>query len=182
MVACEWFYSVSVSLSGYSKKVVLLLAASALGWGVLTAQPAQSASDGPKSEETASNTSQSGPVDKPGTGDSFFTQDTDLTGGSGFAGGSGELFFRAMLAVLFVIVLGAGAIYVSRRLLPRIINVPGKKIRIVETAHLGPKKAVHVIEVGNRRLLVGSTAENITTLADITDDLIDLSTTGEGHS
>jgi len=167
-------------LSGYSKKVVLLLAASALGCGVLMAQPAQSASDAPKSEEAASNTSQSGPADKSGTEGSFFTQDPDLSGGSGFAGGAGELFFRAMLAVLFVIVLGVGAIYVSRRLLPRIINAPGKKIRVVETAHLGPKKAVHVIEVGNRRFLIGSTAENITRLADITDDLIDLSTKEEG--
>jgi len=179
MVACERFYSVSVSLSGYSKKVVLLLAVSALGCAVLMGQPTQSASDGPGSQEAASNASQSAPVDKSGTPETFFTQDTDLTGGSGFAGGNGELFLRAMLAVLFVIVLGVGAIYVSRRLLPRIINAPGKKIRVVETAHLGPKKAVHMIEVGNRRFLLGSTAEHITKLADITDDLIDLSTKEE---
>jgi len=143
-------------------------------------QPAQSASDGSGSQEAAPNTSQSAQADKSGTAEAFFTQDTDLTGGSGFAGGSGKLFLRAMLAVLFVIVLGVGAIYVSRRLLPRIINAPGKKIRVVETAHLGPKKAVHMIEVGNRRFLLGSTAENITKLADITDDLIELPTKEEG--
>jgi len=179
MVACEWFYSVSVSLSGYSKKVVLLLAVSALGWAALMVQPVQSASDGSGAQDAASNASQSA-ADKSGTPETFFAQDTDLTGGSGFAGGNGELFLRAMLAVLFVIVLGVGAIYVSRRLLPRIVNAPGKKIRVVETAHLGPKKAVHVLEVGNRRFLLGSTAENITKLADITDDLIDLSTKEDG--
>lgn len=152
------------------------MAVSALGCAMFMIQPAQSASDVPRSEEAVPDTLQPAPADKSGTAEAFFTQDTDLAGGSGFAGGSGELFLRAMLAVLFVIVLGVGAIYVSRRLLPHIINAPGKKIRIVETAHLGPKKAVHVIEVGDRRFLLGSTAENITKLADITDDLIDLPT------
>jgi len=32
--------------------------------------------------------------------------------------------------------------------LPRITNSPGKQIRILETAHLGPRKAVHLIEIG----------------------------------
>ena len=59
-----------------------------------------------------------------------------------------ELFFKMMLSVLLVIVLGVAAIYASRKLLPRITNLPGKQIRILETAHLGPRKAVHLIEIG----------------------------------
>ncbi|MFQ6034249.1 MAG: FliO/MopB family protein [Sedimentisphaerales bacterium] len=95
-----------------------------------------------------------------------------------------ELFFKTMLAVLLVIVLGVAAIYTCRKLLPRITNLPGKQIRILETVHLGPRKAVHLIEIGNqlgpcstggRRLLVGSTNENITTLADVTDTVAELS-------
>jgi len=79
-----------------------------------------------------------------------------------------------MLAVVLVIVLGAAAVYVSRKLLPRLANRPGKEIRIVETAHLGPRRAVHLIEVGGRRFLIGSTNENIRKLAEVTADFPDL--------
>jgi flagellar biosynthetic protein FliO len=79
-----------------------------------------------------------------------------------------------VLSVLFVVALGVAAIYVSKKLLPKITNLPGKEIRIVETAHLGPRKAVHLLEIGDRRFLVGSTNESITKLADMTSTLTDL--------
>ena len=80
-----------------------------------------------------------------------------------------------MLSVLLVAVLGAAAIYASRKLLPRITNLPGKKIRIVETVHLGPRKALHLVEIGDQRLLIGSTNESITKLADVTAAFAELS-------
>jgi flagellar biogenesis protein FliO len=89
--------------------------------------------------------------------------------------GSSELFFRLMLSVLLVAALGVAAIYASRKLLPRITNLPGKKIHIIETVHLGPRKAVHLLEIGNQRFLIGSTNENITKLADVTYALAELS-------
>jgi len=82
--------------------------------------------------------------------------------------GNQKLFFKMMLSVLFLVALSAAAIYVSKRFLPKITNLQGKKIRIAETVHLGPRKAVHLLEIGNRRLLIGSTNENITRLADLT--------------
>jgi flagellar biogenesis protein FliO len=45
----------------------------------------------------------------------------------------------------------------------------------VETVHLGPRKAVHLIDVGHRRFLIGSTNENVTKLADLNEDFADLS-------
>lgn len=87
-----------------------------------------------------------------------------------FANG-GELFIKMMLSVLLVIGLGAAAIYVSKKLLPKITNLPGKEIRILETAYLGPRKAVHLVKIGNQRLLIGSTNESISMLADVTDGL-----------
>ena len=83
-------------------------------------------------------------------------------------GGSQELFFKMVLSVLLVIALGVVAIYVSRKVLPRFTNLPGKQIHILETHYLGPKKAVHLIEVDNQRLLIGSTSEKITLLAELT--------------
>ena len=87
-----------------------------------------------------------------------------------------ELFFKMMLSVLLVAALGAAAIYVSRKLLPRLTNLPGKQIHILETAHLGPRKAVHLIKIGEQQLLIGSTNERITTLAHVADALTELST------
>jgi flagellar protein FliO/FliZ len=83
-----------------------------------------------------------------------------------------------MFSVVLVVVLGAAALYMSKKVLPRITNLPGKEIRILETAHLGPRKAVHLVKIGNQRLLIGSTYESISMLADVTEqdepDLVNL--------
>ncbi|MBN2270094.1 MAG: flagellar biosynthetic protein FliO [Sedimentisphaerales bacterium] len=86
--------------------------------------------------------------------------------------GTRELFFKMMASVVLVVVLGAVAIYASKRLAGKIANLPGKKIKIVETAHLGPKKAVHLIKIGDLYLLIGSTNDNITKLADVTTEIL----------
>jgi len=84
---------------------------------------------------------------------------------------TGQMFFKMMLAVGLIIAMGVGVIYFSRKLLPKIANLPGKKIQVIETVHLGPRKAVHLLRVGNRHILIGSTAESISKLADINDGL-----------
>ena len=99
--------------------------------------------------------------------DPNFSTDSNKSTSKLFGGGR-ELFFKMMLSILLVIALGAVAIYVSRKVLPRFTNLPGKQIHILETHYLGPKKAVHLIEVDNQRLLIGSTNENITLLAELT--------------
>jgi len=86
--------------------------------------------------------------------------------------GTRELFFKMMVSVVLVVVLGAVAIYASKRLVGKIANLPGKKIKIVETAHLGPRKAVHLLRIGDRCLLIGSTNDNITKLADVTTEIV----------
>ena len=85
-----------------------------------------------------------------------------------------ELFFKMMLSVLLIVVLGAGVIYVSKKFGARISNLPGKKIHVIETVSLGPRKAVHLLKIGNQGLLIGSTTESITKLADVTDILSEM--------
>lgn len=84
-----------------------------------------------------------------------------------------EFFYKMLLSVLLVIALGIGVIYVSRKLLPRIANLPGKQIRVLETAYIAPRKGIHLIQAGTRRLLVASTNETITMLADVTESAAD---------
>ncbi len=145
----------------------------ALSSSALAASSAQPDASEPALRETAPNQEQP-PPQTPVTTSSLFADDPDFQTGSDYGLGHQELFYRTIIAVVFVIVLGAAAIYVSRRLLPKLARLPGKEIRIVETVHIGPRRAVHLLQIGEQRLLIGSTNENITKLADLTDGLADL--------
>lgn len=160
---------------GFKKKIVAFLITVALGSGVLVLRSAQSAIDGAESGPGNAGF-RSVPVgggSKSEAGSLLFANDPNSGRPSSSAGGR-ELFYKMVLSVLLVVALGVAAIYVSKKLLPKITNLPGREIRIVETVHLGPRKAVHLLEVGDRRLLIGSTNENITKLADVTSALTDL--------
>ncbi len=77
------------------------------------------------------------------------------------------LFVRMMLSVGIVAGLAIAALYVSKKILPRMTNTAGREIRVIETTCLGPRKALHLVEVGNQRLLIGSTQESITMLTPV---------------
>jgi flagellar biogenesis protein FliO len=79
--------------------------------------------------------------------------------------GNGELFLRMMLSVGLVIALGAAALYLSRKVLPRVTHASGKEIHVLETAYLGPRKALHLVEVGNQRLLIASANDSVMMLS-----------------
>ncbi|MCX5638160.1 MAG: flagellar biosynthetic protein FliO [Planctomycetota bacterium] len=138
------------------RKVVAALIIISVGIGALAVRSGQSATNRPERENSKLDAS------------SLFAGDPNFSARSDSTFSSQEMFFKLMLSVLLVAVLGAAAIYASKKLLPRITNLPGKKIRIVETVHLGPRKAVHLLEIGNQRFLIGSTNESITKLADVT--------------
>ena len=156
----------------YRKKIVVFLITVALGGGVLLVCSARSDTDRTELENSKPKGSlltgefQSG---------SLFENDTNFPMRTSDKSDTQELFFKMMISVLFLVALGAAAIYVSKKFLPKITNLPGKEIRVIETVHLGPRKAVHLLEIGNQRLLIGSTNENITRLADLTTAFTDLS-------
>lgn len=168
-VADKSFFVCSVyfGVTGFKKKIVVCLIIAALGNSAFIVCSVQSAANGMASEKETSESNQTGLVMGSESGGLFENE-------SGYLTGQGGLFFRVILAILFVVALGAAAIYVSKKLLPQIARVPGKEIRILETLHLGPRKAVHLIEIGHRRFLIGSTNESVTKLADITNDFSDM--------
>ncbi|HAL44835.1 MAG: hypothetical protein A2Y12_07955 [Planctomycetes bacterium GWF2_42_9] len=100
-----------------------------------------------------------------------------LAVGSNNNGNIGDLFYKMIFMVLAVVFLGAGVVYVSKKLLPK-LNLPGKRIQLTETIHLGPRKSLHLVKIGNKTLLLGSTNDNITSLADVSDE-IDFDPDGE---
>ena len=104
-----------------------------------------------------------------------FLADPNFAGSQDIPLGGPGLFARMMLCIVLVAGLGVGMWYVSRKVLPKVANSSGKEIRVRETAYLGPRKALHLVEVGSHRLLIGSTNDSITTLADVTDTWLDVS-------
>ena len=92
---------------------------------------------------------------------------------SGWPVGTERPDIRVMLtklsvAVGMLLVLGAAAIYMVRVVVPKWGPVSKKRVKVVELHHLGARKQLHLIEVGHRQLLVGSTPTHISMLADVT--------------
>jgi flagellar biosynthetic protein FliO len=111
---------------------------------------------------------------QPGRTETSFLSDPNQLAGTSVSLGGRELFLKMMLSVGLVIALGVGALYLSKKVLPKVTNAAGKEIRVLETTYLGPRKALHLVEVANQRLLIGSTGDHITTLAHINDAWLDL--------
>jgi flagellar biogenesis protein FliO len=66
-----------------------------------------------------------------------------------------------------------GLLYVTLRVLRRLqggAGSAGAELVVVESRTLAPKASIHLVAVGNRRMVVGLTQGSITTLADLGDD------------
>ncbi|MFA5423427.1 MAG: flagellar biosynthetic protein FliO [Phycisphaerae bacterium] len=80
---------------------------------------------------------------------------------------TGEIYWRMMLAILLVIILGSAAYYVSKKLGSRIVNQPNRRMKLVETLYLGSKKSLHLIKIGQREIIVATTPTAISSIADL---------------
>lgn len=139
------------------KKIVAFLAIIAVGSGAMVVVSSRSSTNRPN---TANSQFKVG---------SLFANDPNFSAKTSPIAGNNDLFFKMMSSILLVAALGAAAIYASKRIMPRITNLPGKQMRIVETIYLGPRKTIHLLKIGEQRLLIGCTNETMTKLADVTD-------------
>ena len=155
-------------MTGYKKKIFAFLATAAL-CNVGGVVPASGETVLPK-QGPAESTTAAPKKPLPDNLGSVFANDPNFSEKSGSRLDTQELFFKMMFSILLVVALGAATIYISKKFLPRITKLPGKAIHIVETVHLGPRKTVHLLKIGNQQLLIGSTSESITMLADVTGD------------
>jgi len=73
-----------------------------------------------------------------------------------------------MLAYAVVIlVLGGAAIFVAKRYLPRARSAGGRRIRVLDSVYLAPRKQLHVLEVGPQRFLVASCRDSVTMISEL---------------
>jgi flagellar biosynthetic protein FliO len=161
-------------MAGFRKRILVLMMTIAMGSVVLVICSAQTATNGKESDKSKLDANHH-EEDIQSEDSPFIANDQNYFKGSEYNTVGWEFLVKAILALLFVLALFVIAIYVSKKFLPKITNLSGKEIRIVETIHLGPRKTVHLLEIENRRFLIGSTNENITKLADLSGNLTDLS-------
>jgi flagellar biogenesis protein FliO len=85
-----------------------------------------------------------------------------------------ELVYKFIFSIFLVIAVGTAAVYFSKRLGGKITRIRGKKVQVIETLYLGQRKALHLLKIGRREILIGSTNENINMIADVTETFGDL--------
>ncbi len=82
-----------------------------------------------------------------------------------------ELLRQFFYMIGFVALIGIGAWLVCRKMSGRWHSGGGRTIQLGETVRMGPRKAVHLIHVGKKTFLVGSTADRLSLLADVSDSV-----------
>lgn len=75
--------------------------------------------------------------------------------------------WKMLAYVVVILVLGAGAMVVTKKVLPRLRSGGGGQMAVTETVHLGAAATVHLLEVDGRRFMVGATRERVSMLAEL---------------
>jgi flagellar biogenesis protein FliO len=78
------------------------------------------------------------------------------------------LLGQSLAAVVVILVLGGAAVVVAKRFLPRFGVGQGRQISVRETVYVAPRKSLHLVEVGDRTLLLAGTRERLSLVTDLT--------------
>jgi flagellar biogenesis protein FliO len=83
---------------------------------------------------------------------------------------SGDIYFRLLFAVFIVAAMGFGVYWMSRHFAYKSRGGKAGRIEILETAYLAARKTLHIVKIGNRTFLIGSTNDSIRSLAELGDE------------
>jgi flagellar biogenesis protein FliO len=94
-------------------------------------------------------------------------KDPNFTFGTDQQIDTSRMYWKLLTAVGMVLVLGAAALYVSKKLGTKIpmYRGSGREMQIAETLYLGSRKAVHLIKIGDERILIATTPTTVTGIA-----------------
>jgi flagellar biogenesis protein FliO len=90
---------------------------------------------------------------------------------SGTDGLQGQLYKQLIKMIVFVGIIGAGVWFYCKKMPGRWNLAKGKDIVVTETVNLGPRKLLHIVQVGAKQYLLSSTPDSIRLLADVTESL-----------
>lgn len=81
--------------------------------------------------------------------------------------GTYGLLARMVFSLFVVLVLIWGAVQILQRVSKTSANKGSSHIRVLDRAHLAPKRAIYVVQIGSQSLALGVTDNQITTLAEL---------------
>jgi len=144
---------------------VLLLAAIASAWAALVVGRCTAA---PSTQASGPATRTAGKIESAESRPALKLRDSenhkaDVDDGTG-------AMWRMLAYMLVIVVLGAAAIVVVKKVLPRLGTgaTGAKRISVVETLYLAPRKTVVLLKIGSRKILVANTRDRLSVLADVT--------------
>lgn len=90
-----------------------------------------------------------------------------------------DLLKRMVLATVIVAGLGIAAVYLSRKVLPKYGAGNGRHIRLLETMSLGSGNRLALLEVENKKILIGSGGNGVSRISEFENDADTLKETGQ---
>ena len=93
-----------------------------------------------------------------------------------------QMLINTLKAILFVGIFGAAAFYITTKLVPKIANSSDKNIRIIEHVSLGTRKSLHLIEIADRRILLGSGVDKIVKICEFKSEAHPVNEQDEKHN
>jgi flagellar biosynthetic protein FliO len=79
------------------------------------------------------------------------------------------LVLKTFLTLVFIVVLMFGVLLVVRKSFHAKPHFADDNLKVLTSLHLQPKKAVYLVKVFNKVMLVGVSDNNISSLGEITD-------------
>jgi flagellar biosynthetic protein FliO len=73
------------------------------------------------------------------------------------------------LKLAAVVILMVAAAWILRRVQGGAWKAVERQVKVIETTHLTPRRAIHLVQVGDRKLLIGATDQSIALLTEIDD-------------
>jgi flagellar biogenesis protein FliO len=80
------------------------------------------------------------------------------------------ILWQMLASVVVVLALGVIALWMVRKVLPRMGRPVGKAktVRVLETTAVGPRRSVHLLQVGGKKILIGDSPSGVVMLAEVT--------------
>jgi flagellar biogenesis protein FliO len=97
----------------------------------------------------------------------------DDSAGSGYS--NSRLMGQFFLMLLFVAVIGVGAWFLLKKINTPWLKGRGGHLSVIETLPLGARRSIHLIQAGNKHLLISNSPEGIRLLTDMTGAIASLS-------
>jgi len=97
----------------------------------------------------------------------LWAQTTEERAAAPLNSGSGWILVKTMLALAFVVALVWVMTWALKKLASRQSVPGGAGVRVVSATSLGPKKSIYLVDVADRRLVLGATDQQITCLTEM---------------